>query len=174
MTRGKYATRAANVRAETAQEAVAELRRQLSEERAARAVETAALKTQVQQLSGKLTSSVGALAQDAIASARQGALDAIRGEREAHKERAFAALRIIGSYVKTLPARGWPQLYDALGVTADEVAAAEAGGLEPNQNRKIRRTSQKEFRAKGNDMASVLGKEVVGDLISQRLTARED
>jgi hypothetical protein len=186
VAKGKYAARAASARVSGAQETVERLRQQLAEERAAAAHEIASLKTENQRLAGKLTSAVKSMASaevervqrqaaDAVAAARQDAMGEVRIEREAARERAFAALKVIRDYVHTLPVQAWPQLYDALGVTADEVyaAGAEVSDLD-HQSRRARRMRQKDFRANGNDMESVFSKSVLGDMIAGKLTAGED
>lgn len=65
--RGKQAARAANQRAEVAQEKITELRERLHEERGSRAIEVQGLKDQIGELKNSLVKTAGQLAADEIA-----------------------------------------------------------------------------------------------------------
>ncbi len=120
MTKGKYAARAANARAESVSERADRLDALLANERHVHAQEVADLKTQIQRLTGRLTSEVNRLAADAVNAAKAEAERRILDERAQGKRRALAGLRVLNDHSARMSGEGWADLYEALGTTLAE------------------------------------------------------
>jgi hypothetical protein len=95
MAKGKYAVKAANTRAENVADKLQRLEALLAKERAEHAAETTALKNQVQQLAGRLTREVGALADASINQARTEARELVAAERAQQQAKALEAYRLL-------------------------------------------------------------------------------
>jgi hypothetical protein len=159
MTRGKYAARAANARAENVGQRAARLEAALAEERAERAREVADLKARIQQVDGQLTSAVTALAADAVLAAADTARRQVADERARSKDRALIALRVLERHGARLGGEGWADLYAALDVTR---ADARIGADNPG-TRGQRRERAAGFRAVARAHDAGLIKAAVGE-----------
>jgi hypothetical protein len=95
MAKGKYAAKAAGQRATAAAETVETLKAQLAEERKTRAAESADLKTQIQQIAGRLTREVNDLAGAEIARAQSEARELIEAERAERHAKNLEAYRFL-------------------------------------------------------------------------------
>jgi uncharacterized protein (DUF885 family) len=118
VTRGKYAARAANARAENAQDTVAELRQQLAAEQKAHAADTEALRAQIARLEATLRREVGFMALEKI-----NELNAEHEEQLAHLREQVAEARAYARKFKD----GFDRATEDLMALAKTEASTRAG-----------------------------------------------
>lgn len=97
MSKGKYAARAAQGRAETASARADRLAQVLADERAAHAAEVASLKARVEELSCQLTGQVRELAADEVRRVQAEAAAAAQRQRQAWHDKALRVFDRIGA-----------------------------------------------------------------------------
>jgi hypothetical protein len=145
MARGKYATRAANARAETAGERADRLEVALAEERSARAREVAALKTEVQRLAGQLTTAVMTMAAAEVERVRAESVAQIEAIRSESAQRGLDAMRLLEGKMLNLSPKIHSDLEDLL--VPDARVFGEAIRQEGGLNRSQARWSRSELRS---------------------------
>lgn len=97
MSKGKYAARAAQGRAESASARADRLAQVLADERAAHAAEVASLKARVEELSCQLTGQVRQLAADEVRRVQAEAAAAAQRQRQAWHDKALRVFDRIGA-----------------------------------------------------------------------------
>lgn len=128
MARGKYAVKAAGQRATAAAETVEALKAQLANARKTHAAEVAGLKTEVQQLAGKLTREVNSLAAAEVARVRSEARALVESEREARRAKAIEAWKFLLSLDLRIGYENAARVCELLGIDLGE-SVEQYGGV---------------------------------------------
>ncbi len=159
MTRGKYAVKSAQNRAEDAGLRAEHLKADLDTEREAHRAEVAALKATIGKLATQLTGAVADTAAEEVRRVEAACADQIRAERDRRRAAALEVFRRIGTATVFyppgnmwhIPADGIKELVGdlakALGIPAGEAqdVGAQAAGVATD--RAARRADQKRYKA---------------------------
>jgi hypothetical protein len=116
VTKGKYAAKAAGQRAAQATDTVAELKAQLAAERTEHAREVVDLKTQVQQLAGRLTREVRDLSAAEIARAAAEARELVKAARDEQHAKALEVARLLLTLELGIGYEDWTKVCETLGI----------------------------------------------------------
>lgn len=111
MTRGKYAARAANARAERSQGTAEQLREQLEADHRTHTEEVRELKSQIELLAGQLTCAVADLADKRVADAEAAAAEQLRAVQTDHERLLLEMFAMFGSRLEN--GRDDPRTYTA-------------------------------------------------------------
>lgn len=152
MSRGKYAARAAQSRAESAAAQANQSTEKLQSEREQHAAEIKALKIQIETLSANLTRGVADLADERVRRVESECENRLRREREGQKQAAQEVFRIFAASLVSTAPDAWhlPEsaiyqtvrdMAEALNTPMGEAWYAVAAKTSLPTNRKVRRLS---------------------------------
>lgn len=142
MARGKYAARAANTRAENAQQSATQLADLLAAERLEHSRKVAELNGRIAQLQGRLDKDIRALADAEVQQAKAETQAAAKKADKDLKAAGIAVRAILREQGARLPPTAWDALDDIFGLNMRDAAAASvADRSQPGLNRRTARAA---------------------------------